>query len=94
MAVPPKLVNQIVSTLDSSKPVNQKVEEVIELLQASGFAHQGFRAHVAVMLFPSMAHGATWLQSDHVVQMHFLPAATLSTPVRSPSPCVPQCQQP
>ena len=39
MAVPPKLVNQIVSTLDSSKPVNQKVEEVIELLQASGFAH-------------------------------------------------------
>ena len=52
------------------------------------FSCQGFRAHVAVMLFPSMVHGATWLQSDHVVQMHFLPAATLSTPVRSPSPTV------
>ena len=45
-----------------------------------------FRAHVAVMLFPSMVHGATWLQSDHVVQMHFLPPATLSTPVPRPSP--------
>ena len=52
------------------------------------FSCQGFRAHVAVMLFPSMVHGATWLQSDHVVQMHFLPAATLSTPERSPSPTV------
>ena len=52
------------------------------------FSCQGFRAHVAVTLFPSMVHGATWLQSDHVVQMHFLPAATLSTPVRSPSPTV------
>ena len=52
------------------------------------FSCQGFRAHVAVMLFPSMVHGATWLQSDHSFQMHFLPAATLSTPERSPSPTV------
>ena len=53
MAVPPKLVNQIVSTLDSSKPVNQKVDEVIALLQSSGFAHHQDLLPKEVLCHPS-----------------------------------------
>ena len=84
-AVPEKVVDQVQDVLTSTKPVNQRLDKVLAILQKHGLAHSQILKPKEVLCHPDNRGGAmvafhdAWAKGHHMlsvgVQSHLLHGA-------------------